>query len=238
MKIATIGCSWTSGIYRNWSLDQSAPDQKKKIPNEDFVCWPRELGKLKPKWQIDNFAIPASNALLGVYILDQIKSQYDKVIFQVTTADRYTSWSEDTNFSSFLEKYAPNVRMFTPKLLSNIILYDFHYHKPALHASNESLTVNSVVKKENKFINYYYYRTTNEMFNINHKALISYAKQNADIVFSHVKKNFCDSIEDILGEEQFDKFTCDWGRHFGIEGAQWQAKWILDQINSIRGCTS
>jgi hypothetical protein len=230
MKIATIGCSWTSGVHRAWSLDQSAPDQKQKIPDEDFVCWPREMGKLKPEWQIDNFAIPGSNALVGIYILDQIKSQYDKVIFQVTTADRYTSWNENTDFSSFLENYAPNVRMLTTKLLSNIIIYDTHYQKPAVY---ESFKVNSIVKKENKFINYYYYRTTNEMFDINHKAIISYAKQNADIVFSHIKNNFCDSIEDTLGEKQFDKFTCDWGRHFGLKGAQWQAQYMINQINTL-----
>ena len=230
MKIATIGCSWTAGIYRNWSLDQSAPDQKQKIPDEDFVCWPREMGKLKPEWQIDNFAIPGSNTLIGIYILDQIKSQYDKVIFQVTTADRYTSWVENTNFSSFLENYSPNVRMFTDKLLSNVIIYDAHYEKPAVY---ESLKVNSVVKKENQFINYYYYRTTDEMFDINHKALINYAKQNADIVFSHPKNNFCDSIEDMLGEKQFDRFVCDQGRHFGLKGAQWQAQYMINQINTL-----
>lgn len=227
MKIAVLGCSWSAGIPRDWSIKQSTPQQKLLIPNEDFVSWPRELAKLNKDLEIHNYALPGSSLLFSIGILENIKQHFDVIILQVTTADRYTSWAEKSNLDQHLIDVEPNYKMFGYDVLKDVVIYDSHF--------NEKEVVNSYVSKdrENQFINYYYYRTTDEMFNLNHKVLVNYAKDHVDIIFAHRKSTLVESVEETLGTEAFENYFMDEGAHFGLEGCQWQAKWVLDKINTL-----
>lgn len=229
MKIAVFGCSWSMGMLREWSLSQSTEEQKKLIPDEDFVNWTRELGKLKPDWEITNYALAGASTLFSISMLDRAlaNNSYDCVIFQVSTADRYTSWRENFNIESHLYNIEDNVKMFNLSILDDVLIYDSHTPK-------KSIWNNIISKdKDNTFINYYYYRTTDEMFDLNHKALIKYAASKSNIIFAHRSSQLCESVEETLGKDQFENFFMDEGKHFGLEGCQWQAKWVLDKINTL-----
>lgn len=229
MKIAVFGCSWSMGILREWSLSQSTSEQRQRIPNEDFVNWTRELGKLRPDWEITNYSLAGASTLFSVSMLDRAleKNSYDCIIFQVSTADRYSSWTENFDVESRLYNVDNNVRMFNLSILDDVLIYDSHTPKKSIW--NDLISKD----KDNAFINYYYYRTTDEMFDLNHKALIEYAKSKSNIVFAHRSSKLCKSIEETLGKDKFESFFMDEGKHFGLEGCQWQAKWILDKINTL-----
>lgn len=229
MKIAVFGCSWSMGILREWSFKQSTAEQQQKIPDIDFVSWPRELGKLRPDWEIHNYSLAGASTLFSVAMLERVLSvhDYDCVIFQVSTSDRYSSWSESIDIEKHLHYVEPNVKMFKLSILDDVILYDSHDVKKYVWNSVPSK------QKENEFINFYYFRTTDEMFDLNHKALVSYARSKSDIVFAHRSSKLCASVEETLGLTQFENFFMDQGKHFGLEGCQWQAKWVLDQINTV-----
>ena len=101
MKIAVYGCSWSSGIYRDWSLEQSTPKQKTRIPNEDFVSWPSELSKLYPNFEVTNYALPGASSLFTINAIEKTAHiNYDIRILQVTTPHRFVSWDEDLNLQT------------------------------------------------------------------------------------------------------------------------------------------
>lgn len=231
MKIATFGCSWSFGVPRDWSLQISDEEQRHRIPKEDYVCWPRELGKLAPGWEITNFAVPGSDIFFSCSMLERaLDYNYDLYIFQATTPYRFTYWTDDLIKEFVFKNYETNVRMGTKDNLKNVNIVNIH--------SGENNVVKSHwrdSKVETSFVRNYYKRISNDMFESQFRILCDWAKAKSDFFFSHLDYQFlnCPTVQGTLGKKKFNRLVCDSGSHFGVKGAQWQAKWILDQINTL-----
>tara|TARA_B110000503_G_scaffold137778_1_gene222631 strand:+ start:1463 stop:2170 length:708 start_codon:yes stop_codon:yes gene_type:complete len=232
MKLAVFGCSWTYGVTVEWSKKTTSLKYKNNIPQDDFVNWTRELGKLCPNFEIYNYAIPGTSIEFSLGMLERyLKNPHcDFIIFQLTRPYRYTYWSQDFDETLHFKKYEPNVSQFDYSILDYVTIIDHH---------NDNNKIWNVLNKpdiENQYIKKYFTNTSNEMFENNYKAITSYIKDKVDICFSHESNGLTNSVQDTLGDKMFENYWMDEGKHFGIIGAQWQAKWVLDQINTCRGC--
>lgn len=232
MKLAVFGCSWSFGVMKDWSLKISSPEQKIRIPNDDFTCWPRELGKLKPDWQITNYSLPGASIFYCASMLERALDQnYDLYIFQATTPYRFTYWTDHLVPTRKFKNYEPNVLMSTYENLVNIKIVNVHEAENNVYAPNLSPKENEI---ETDFVRKYFQRVSNDMFESEYRILCDWAKSKSHIFFSHLDYDFlnCPSVQNSLGEK-FDEFVCDEGSHFGKKGARWQANWILNQINTL-----
>jgi len=234
MKIAIFGCSWSYGVPRSWHQKITTTEKRPSIPKEDFVCWPRELGKLNPDWQIVSYAIPGSNMLFSCSALDYAleNEEYDLHIFQATTPYRFTYWKDDTFTNAKFKAFEPNVMAGSKENLENITIVNIHNGRNNVDQSNLTWRENGI---ETAFVKNYYRRVSNSMFESEYRILCNWAKSKSDIFFSHLDYDFlnCDSIEGTLGKNKFNEYTVDNGSHFGIAGARWQAKWMQDKINTL-----
>ena len=231
MKIAVFGCSWTYGVPTDWSRKTTAEKYKHNIPQDDFVNWTRELGKLDPNLEIYNYSVPGTSIEFSLGMFERyLKNQYcDLIIFQATRPYRYTYWESNFNERLHLKKFENNVYQFDYSILDYVTIIDHH------NDNNKIWNFIGNPDKENQYIKKYFTNTSNEMFENNYNAIVSYVKDKVDICFSHESNGLTNSVQDTLGDKIFENYWMDEGKHFGIEGAQWQATWILDQINSIRG---
>ena len=234
MKLAIFGCSWTCGVPLSWSEQITSQKYKSNIPQEDFINWTRELGKLDKSLEIYNYSIPGTSIDFSLGMLERyLKNPYcDYVIFQATRPYRYTYWSQDFDETAHFKKYEPNVNQFDYSILDYVTIVDHHNDK------NKIWNFLNNPDQENQYVKKYFTNTSNEMFENKYNAIVSYVKDKVDICFSHERNRLTNSVQETLGDEIFENYWMDEGKHFGIKGTQWQATWILDQINSIRGCSS
>ena len=237
MKIAVIGCSWSFGVKRDWSLRISKPIDHHKIPNEDYVSWVRELGKLNPKWEITNFSLPGASIFFCASMLERVNSskEFDLVIFQATTPARLVYWNNDIFQNSIWTNVEPNVKCGTEENLKNITMVNIHGQQNTIAEEVFNFRKKSAKFEENKFVQSYYKRISDDMFQSEYRILCDWAKNNSNIFFSHLDYKFlnCDTVEGALGETKFKEYSVDGGSHFGYTGSRWQACWILDKINTL-----
>lgn len=229
MKIAVFGCSWTYGVPSNWSRKTTAEKYKHNIPQEDFVNWTRELGKIDPSLEIYNYAVPGTSIEFSLGMFERyLKNRYcDLTIFQATRPYRYTYWEENFNERLHFKKFENNVYQFDYSILDHITIVDHH------NDTNKIWNYIGKTNKDHDYVKNYFLKTSDEMFENNYKSILSYINSKADICFSHEDHQLVESVQKSLGEEKFESYWTDIGKHFGVEGAQWQAKWILDKINTL-----
>jgi hypothetical protein len=234
MKLAVVGCSWSFGVKQEWSRQISNPEQQHKIPDEDFVCWPRELGKLKPDWDITNYSLPGASIFYCASMLERIKAskEYDLVIFQATTPYRFVYWNDNLLDNIVWTNIEPNVKCGTEENLKNITIVNIHEQQNTV--IDEIFGWRDAVR-ENSFVKQYYKRISNDMFESEFRILCDWSKNNSDIFFSHLNYEFlnCETVEGTLGKKKFKEYSVDSGNHFGYEGSRWQAQWVLDKINTL-----
>lgn len=234
MKIAVVGCSWSFGVKKEWSLQISNPEDQHKVPDEDFVSWVRELGKMKPDWEIVNYSLPGASIFYCASMLERAKAskEFDLIIFQATTPSRFTYWNDKLLEEAVWTNIEPNVKCSTEENLKNITIVNAHEQQ------------NNVLKEifnwrdtaiENSFVREYYKRVSDDMFQSEYRILCDWARNNSDIFFAHLNYEFlnCETVEGTLGEERFKNYCVDVGKHFGYKGSRWQARWMLDKINTI-----
>jgi len=233
MRVAVFGCSWTCGVPVEWSKKTTNSKYKKNIPQEDFVNWTRELGKLDTNLEIYNYALPGTSIEFSLCMLERYlkNPDCDLAIFQATRPYRYTYWHQNFNEKDCLINREPNVYQFDSTILEYVNIVNHHDGGHEIW----NLLSKSGTQTENKYIKNYFRRTNHEMFENSYKAILNYVKDEVDICFSHESNGLTNSVQDTLGDKIFENYWMDVGKHFGIEGAQWQAKWVLDQINTHRG---
>lgn len=206
-----FGCSWTG-----WS-------------NNNYV---QELAKIKPEHNFYNWGILGSSIHISTFVLDYVKQKFSSLnnyfVFQVTTLSRVTWWDE---------KYK---KYLIPEQVTD------NYYRLGHGANEEFLGSFSAASCPNKHARKYkeeYFKWTSySTMAHNHKMHCHYAKQNSDFMFFQKPdarhKEFKDHliVQDVLGEKRYQEL-CDQEdkHHFGLEGAQWQAKWISKVTSECLG---
>ena len=104
MKIAVFGCSWTYGVPVEWSQKITSSNYQHNLPNNDFVNWTRELGKIDSSLEIYNYAVPGTNIEFSLSMLERyLKNPYcDITIFQANA-----SRAPKTSRAAFAETREP-----------------------------------------------------------------------------------------------------------------------------------
>ena len=204
-----FGCSWTGWL------------------NNNYV---QELAKLDPNNNFYNWGIPSSSIHISTFVLDYVKKKFSSLnnyfIFQVTTFSRVTWWDE--NYKKYL----------TPeKITDNYYRLGDTARKEILNGSFSA--ANCPNKSARKFKDEYFKWTSYSTMSHNHRMHCYYAKQNSNFMFFQKPdsrhKEFEDHlvVQDVLGKERYQELcNQDDMYHFGLEGAQWQAKWISNVISN------
>jgi|TARA_B110000908_G_scaffold80913_1_gene96985 hypothetical protein len=218
MKIATFGCSWTHGLYEV----------------NDFYSWPYALHKLKPDWQIDNYAVCGSSLQLQTFLLDDVlrNNTYDKIIFQITTPGRLSYFEEDYDMTTALTEYETNYKRIETEdgfFRKVVTITPGHMQLPKTNSFWR-------LHGKYKYARSYYGMLNKSIFRTEYKALVYYLKDKVDLMFMHnedsLKLDICPVVMEEVKKENIaiDSFIADNGEHFNIEGCDWEAKWVLDRL--------
>ena len=237
MKIAVFGCSWSYGVPSYWSKELAGSKSLNKIPKEDYVNWTRELGKMRPDWEIYNYSVPGSSMFFSCSMLERVlaEEKFDLHIFQATSHNRFVYWKDPFYKEAQWTNTEPNVYQFAESNLKNINIVSIHNWKTQKDVEVWSAQDQVIKKDETKFARMYYSKVSEDMWDSEYRIFADFAKNNSDIFFSHLDYKFlgCDTVQGTLANKKFAQYSIDNGYHFGYEGCRWQAKWVLDKINTI-----
>lgn len=218
MKIYVFGCSWSIGVYRSFSIEQRDNDFADPC-KADFSSWASELASMFPQHDITNYALPGSDIVFSIACLNKVLADkdYDKIIFQVTNTYRFTYWN-DVDLSIHLRNYSKNYKRFSESVVNDV--------------TPSSVAENFIDRsKDTSFMQNYIGRVNGQREEAMHGSLVKYAENNSDLCFSHINMDHLDitSIERETGDDFF-KYVCDHGLHFGDNGNKWQAEWVAEQL--------
>jgi hypothetical protein len=218
MNVLCLGCSWTAGI--------------KQQPYN----WVTALSKMMPEHNFYNCSQTGSSLLYSIWIMEEFLSnakengspiKIDKIIFQITTEGRLTYYHDYENFdiNQWIVKKTDNLfKLESDRKNLAVINYGvlLPENKNSNHPKWESM---------HSFATEYYSRLSRQMhFDLEHRALVEYIRPKVDLMFMHKKDDIgipdVISVQDILGDEQFNKFCIDRGSHFNLVGSVWQAQYI------------
>lgn len=205
-----FGCSWT-GWHNNYV---------------------QELAKLEPNHNFYNWAVKGSSINISTFLLEQVKKKFttpnNYFIFQVTNSGRVTWWDDnykkwwDDNYKHYLipEKQTDNYYRTKHRDINNGIVGGFG-------------ATSCPIVTAKKYQEEYFRWTSRSTMKHDHKIHCHYAKNNSNFMFFHrshsAPKEFKDDfiVEDVLGKKRYQEL-CNQGdgSHFGLEGSQWQAKWL------------
>ena len=218
-KLIVFGCSYSSGL-EDESIDNN---------------WPFIFAKNNPEYEVINYARGGSSLQFSIAMLHKfLKKQIDltdiKIVFQVTTPNRYTyniqeildaeeSFSVYNNYKKINNE--PGVQTILPNWERDIKL----------------------VRYQHKFyqdkIKFY-----PDIYNdIEFESQVSYVKNICDFTFYHhqfkntiprqlsVKYTNVPCIRSILGVEKFDEYSIDNGGHFRTDGLNYVANFVKDNLN-------
>ncbi|MBR19693.1 MAG: hypothetical protein CMA64_06060 [Euryarchaeota archaeon] len=214
-----FGCSWTG------------------LTSVNYV---QELAKLEPDHNFYNWAVQGSSISMSTFLLEQVKRKFktpnNYFIFQVTNTGRVTWW--DDEYKQWWDnKYD---RAIKPEKRTN------NYYRTKHRDINNEIVggfsaAGCPIVLARKYQKQYYRWTSSSTMNHDHRMHCHYAKNNSNFMFfhrAHASKHeeFKDHlvVENVLGRERYQEL-CDQlegktskkdTHHFGLEGAQWQAKWI------------
>lgn len=208
-KIAVFGCSWSQGLQNLNNFDN----------------WVKHLAKKRPEYDFYNFGCGGTSIVYHVYLLDLItkREDFDHIIFQVTSASRYTWW-QPHQLDEIIEQQDKNYWAIAKD-----------YGKYIDRITMGSLQKGALDKKTQQFANEYYRRLSNDQIEIEYKVYIEFAKARSDLLFFY-KKGLQEgdlSIQSTLGDEKFYNFVADDGDHFNKAGNEWQASWINKQLEKF-----
>jgi hypothetical protein len=221
--VACFGCSWTRGT-----------------DYETVNNWVNELAKLYPEHEFFNLSTPGSSVLHSTWVMEQFKKLYnpDVTIFQITNQGRVTYYlghDIDNPKVLFSEKnlrkndLIPNVHSLC---LSNKQVQNINYG--TLDPKNAG--IDELYEKRYNFANTYYSTIDKKKTSdLEQKIYSLYIKNNVDLAFFHTLVSIPHDVElpciqEILGNDLFDKFSYDHGHHFSEEGCRWQANYINSLI--------
>lgn len=219
MRIHVYGCSWSGGVSEV----------------ADFSCWPRELAKLEPSWNIYNFALGGTSVHFSSYNWLWSKRNIQEPIyhiFQCTGPYRWTSVPQNLNPMEYMSKHKHIDNYMSFLAQKNII--------------REVIDIYQIKKQETppRHLSKYYKNKIKfeheDQWEIERYSIFESMRNNVNLAFFHryhdsrgYKKFFDNNvfcIADTLGKEKFYDYVDDTGHHFGVEGMQWQAKYIRDYI--------
>lgn len=222
MNILCLGCSWTA--------------------DNNNISWPSELAKICPNITVYNLAWPGTGLLYSIYMMEKILNSgilIDKVIFQITSDARLTLYK---NFEFNLENILDKTSFNYFRLKENDYFWTV---QPGLLNLKKLEPLNSNLPKW-KYLESFakiYYSALDQttQFDVEFKVQCEYVKNKADFCFFHGRqspidstfelKNI-DSIQALIDNEDLWKsFWIDDGKHFGLEGCQWQAQKIKEVLN-------
>jgi hypothetical protein len=202
MKIAVIGCSWSSG-ENNWVQILST-----KYPNHHFT----------------NFSVCGVSIEYQTYILDKIKNNFDLVLFQITSLGRFTFW-ENHDINNFLYNESTNLKQideeiykFVKRINYGVILKKPYYMPDDVHKFGQKYY--SIINREQLDLDYKLYT----QYIKNQADLCFFHRKGID------KTDL--SVLEKLGKDNFYKYTIDDGDHFSNEGNIWVSNWIEDTLKS------
>lgn len=207
-NIAVFGCSWTQGLK-----------------DKDFDNWVFRLSKCFPQHNFYNFAAGGTSIVYHTHLLEQIlkSTKFDYKIFQVTSPGRFTWWQPHNALDLIEQK------------TDNYYCLQEDYGRFVDRINTGTILSKKFVKLDRKKHNFgveYYKRLTDEQIRLDNIAYVSYIKDKVDFHFYHRKSYEKNSFSILteLGDDKFNKFVIDDGDHFGEEGNQWQADWIIDKL--------
>lgn len=217
MKIAIFGCSWSHGI--------KAVDEK--------YSWPYALAKLKPDWNIENYAVEGTSLAFQTFLMDDVlrNNTVDKIIFQITSPGRITYFEEDYDILQHIQPITDNYKHIS---IENGFFRKVFAITPG-HMKLSKTDSFWYPKEKYELAKKYYAHINKSIFRTEYKALIHYVLSKADFVFMHnedvLKLNVCPVVmEEVKDQELLQSFIADDGSHFNKSGCDWQAKWIVDNL--------
>jgi hypothetical protein len=222
MNILCLGCSWTAGI------------------NEQPYNWVTALSKMMPEHTFYNCAQSGGSLLYSIWVMEEFLSnakrddvpiKIDKIILQVTNEGRLTYYHDYENFDINKWIITKTDNLFKLEVdWQNLAVINYGTLLPENQSSDHSKW-----KSMYNFATEYYSKLSRNMhFDLEHRALIEYIRPKVDLMFMHKKDDIgilnIDSIQDILGDQQFNEYCIDRGSHFNIDGANWQANYIKNLL--------
>ena len=230
MRIATVGCSWTSGIKTEGPYDS----------------WPRRLSQRHTGWHVSNFGFPGGSQGYIAHMLTRIRDgafgDFDLVIAQHTTVNRemfglsrdivylWNDYCERKGKYHFWSngKIHENLFAINPMLVSQFGP-DHPYWQQHIDPA--------IREKSHQFANDYYDLLDQEMMFTRHVALVEYADRKSDISFFHrydgISNTRCTQIpcmKELLSAQDYKDFSVDEGEHFGRAGIDWVTDWVENAI--------
>jgi len=232
-KIATFGCSFSEGVNT---------DETHKSENN----WPLFLSKKVTDSKVYNCAIGATSIdYMLEKLLDYKHENPDSIcVFQATKPHRFTREFYHEDFYKTWQTYEKfNTENYVKLDKENIIRFTAGTQFAPTDYRNDR-----EYKRTYKFIKGYYdnYNDEHQMLQFNSYVLM--ASHVADFCYIHTRNpnvNYQQKINDdyyskyftsipcvheILGNEDFLKFSQDEGSHFNMEGNMWIADWVYDNI--------
>lgn len=235
MKLAIFGCSHSHG----------AP----KLDNG--FNWCQGLAEKKPDWTIHNYALGASGLPFQATLFSQVRTQYDKVIFQIPSAARLGfSYYENLNAVRYRKNFHAKgahqvfanyreVKRLPMDATEGGVYSEYAAHTPGQVTGKTSFPVDwPGWNGHYNFVKSWYDNLDRKIDNTTHEALSDWIYNRVDFCFSHITKahlkhsadvdvkipSIVDSVPDL------DKFVGDDGGHFTEEGHRWITDWVLERF--------
>lgn len=240
--INTFGCSWTAGIRKLNELDCN---------------WPTVFAHEHKDLYVQNWARAGSNVMLQASILDAFnrtkKTDNDITVFQITTQARLSFWG--CHFYYNLDDCFKIIKNFDlVNYQHNTIGSWVDYGNVNVSDISKGYSVFIKANETNKYTvkpvlaEKYYEFLGEEQMMYEWSIAIEYVLKRADFVYFHVQhpdnmwggdpgRHPCHGLYshipcfiDEIGEENYNKWQIDDGRHLSPKGERVLADWVYDKI--------
>lgn len=212
-KIAVFGCSFTSGI------------------DPEYHSWAKCLANSRPDIEVHDYSKGGSSLKWSISQLLRSKSiDYDYRIFQITTSRRITLEPPDISYKRFYEHCTTNYRRYNTHLAEQIATININY----IPRQSRNFDI--------KFLSKLYKNHYKSMYlpleELEYTLYIKYLIDNVDFAFFHKESDRIESqitkiesVENVIGTNQYKKYVYDDGDHFGEDGVKAVCNWVLSQTN-------
>lgn len=229
-KIACFGCSWTHGSTF-----------------EIGVSWVNELARMMPEHEFFNLSQAGSSAMHSIWVMEQFEKYQkpDFTIFQITNEGRMTYYLDeqlsnpDYLFGKKFMRPHDDIGNLKTLCLQPDVVQSVNYG--TLFRENACPGDPHYEHRYNFATIFYKMFDRPKTFDLEHKILSTYIKNNVNLAFFHTLDSMPPSfgfddtacIEHAVGKEQFMLYSSDGrGFHFTEEGCRWQAAYIKSLIEN------
>jgi len=238
MKLAIFGCSHTHG----------AP----AISNG--FNWPQAVAEQKTDWVIHNYALGSSGLPFQAALFKQVRTEYDKVIFQIPSAARlgypYYGQLNATRYKKHFHAKGAHQVFLNYREIKRLPMDGT---EGGVYSEYCAVTPGQFIGKsafprdwpgwdapgeKYDFVRLWYENLDRMIENNTHEALSDWVYNRVDLCFTHITKDHLQhspdvdikipSMVDIAPDAK--KFIGDDGGHFTEEGHRWIANWVMSQI--------